>query len=164
MKLTFLFLFTFASFSLSAQETLEDLLQKYNTKNVAYISVQELAMPKTQAIILDAREFNEYQVSHLKNAIPVGYNEFDLQETTLQLNNKQQLIVVYCSLGIRSENIAKKLTKAGYTNVLNLYGGIFEWKNNGFEVYDSTETLTEKIHTFSPEWSKWLTSGEKVFN
>jgi len=33
---------------------------------------------------------------------------------------------VYCSLGIRSEVIAKKLKKAGYTNVFNLYGGIFE--------------------------------------
>jgi rhodanese-related sulfurtransferase len=147
-----------------SQESLEDLLNKYNTKSVLYISAEELAMPKTKAIILDAREFKEYQVSHIKNAVFVGYNEFDLQQTTSQLTNIQQTIVVYCSLGIRSEDIAEKLIKAGYTNVFNLYGGIFEWKNKGLEVYDITENKTEKIHAFSPEWSKWLLKGEKVYN
>jgi len=70
---------------------------------------------------------------------------------------------VYCSLGIRSEDIAEKLKKAGYNNVLNLYGGIFEWKNKDFTVYNSEGTQTEKIHTFSKEWSKWLTKGIKVY-
>lgn len=147
-----------------SQETLSELLEKYNTHKIPYISVEELAMPKSQALILDAREFNEYQVSHIKNAIFVGFNSFNLQQTTLELNNKHQPIVVYCSLGIRSEDIAKKLKKAGYTKVYNLYGGIFEWKNKGFSVYNSSETKTEKIHAFSPEWSKWLTSGQKIYD
>lgn len=146
-----------------SQESLSDLLNKYNTKSVPYISVEELAMPKTEAILLDAREPKEYEVSHLKGAINVGYNEFDLAETTELIKDKQQTLVVYCSLGIRSEDIAERLSKAGYTNIFNLYGGIFEWKNEGFDVYDSSETKTEKIHTFSSEWSKWLINGEKVY-
>ncbi|MEO8935068.1 MAG: rhodanese-like domain-containing protein [Xanthomarina sp.] len=147
-----------------SQESLSQLLKKHNSHNMPYISVEELAMPKTQAVILDAREFQEYEVSHLKNAVFVGFNTFDLKKVTSQLNNKQQLIVVYCSLGIRSETIAEKLKKVGYTKIYNLYGGIFEWKNKGFEVFDSSEIKTEKIHAYSSEWSKWLTSGEKVFN
>lgn len=148
----------------ASQNTLKDLLDTHNSKVVPYISVEELAMPKTQAMILDARELEEYQVSHLKNAVFVGYNTFNLKQTISQINNKQQTIVVYCSLGIRSEAIALKLKKAGYANIYNLYGGIFEWKNKGFDVYDSTETKTNKIHAFSKEWSHWLTSGQKVFN
>jgi len=147
-----------------SQETMEDLLNKHNTKSIPYISVQELAMPKTQALILDVCELEEYRVSHIENAIFVGFNTFNLKQTSLLLNNKQQTIVVYCSLGIRSETIAKKLKKAGYSNIFNLYGGIFEWKNKGFDVYDSTETKTEKVHAFSPEWSKWLTSGQKIYD
>jgi rhodanese-related sulfurtransferase len=166
MKRNLIFILTVFSVIHSgfSQESLSELLKKHNTKNVPYISAEELAMPKTQAIILDAREPKEYHVSHIKGAIPVGYNKFNLQLTTSQLNNKQQLIVVYCSLGIRSEKIAEKFKKAGYTNVYNLYGGIFEWKNKGFDVYDASETITEKIHAFSPEWSNWLTSGQKVFD
>jgi len=163
MKKIFLFILLSIPALGFSQESLSDLLNKHNTKSVPYISVEELAMPKTEVILLDAREPKEYEVSHLKDAINVGYNEFDIAETTKLIENKEQTLVVYCSLGIRSEDIAEKLSKAGYKNVLNLYGGIFEWKNKGFDVYDSTDTKTEKIHTFSSEWSKWLINGEKVY-
>jgi rhodanese-related sulfurtransferase len=145
------------------QKTLEELLKVHNNNAVPYISVQELAMPKTEAVILDAREPEEYKVSHLKDAIFVGFNTFDLETTTPQLHNKQQHIVVYCSLGIRSETIAEKLKKAGYTNVYNLYGGIFEWKNEDFPVYNAAEQETDSVHAFSKVWGKWLLKGVKVY-
>src|SRR5690606_37291151 len=118
-----LILFSVIQISFS-QESLAELLKKHNSKSVPYISAEELAMPNTQALILDAREFQEYQVSHIKDAVFVGYNTFNLEQTALLINNKQQPIVVYCSLGIRSETISNHLLKAGYTNVYNLYGGI----------------------------------------
>ncbi|MEM5539200.1 rhodanese-like domain-containing protein [Olleya sp. AS48] len=158
--LIFISLFTAQIF---AQDTLDELLKKHNKNSVPYITVQELAMPKTDAIILDAREPKEFEVSHIKNATLVGYDFFDIKTVTEQYTNKDQKIVVYCSLGIRSETIAKKLKDDGYTNVLNLYGGIFEWKNNDFIVVDSEEKETEQVHTFNEEWSKWLTKGEQVF-
>lgn len=153
-------LFSISSFS---QETISDLLKKHNTKSIPYISVQELAMPKTIAIILDARELNEYETSHIKNAIHVGHKYFDIESISNIIKIKEEQIVVYCSLGIRSENIAKKLKKAGYTNVYNLYGGVFEWKNKGFNVYNSHGTETENVHVFSKEWNQWLTKGVKVY-
>ena len=140
------------------QKTLEDLLKFHNKNNVPYITVQELAMPKTQAVILDARELQEYEVSHLKNAVFVGYDKFDITKVSEDIKDKDQPIVVYCSLGIRSEHVAHQLQKAGFTNVLNLYGGIFEWKNNGFSVFDSAEKETDSVHPFSKVWGKWLKS------
>ncbi len=146
-----------------SQETMSDLLKKYNTRSVPYISVQELAMPKTEAIILDAREQKEYDTSHIKKALCVGYDFFEIDSISKKIPNKEEKIVVYCSLGIRSETIGIKLKKAGYTNVYNLYGGIFEWKNKDFIVYNSEELETENVHTFSEEWSQWLTKGVKVY-
>ena len=163
MRFLSTFLLIFISFTFQAQENLSDLLKTYNTHDIPYISVQELAMPKTDAIILDAREPEEFEVSHLKNAISVGYNQFNLEQTTGQLTNKQQTIVVYCSLGIRSETIAEKLKKAGYTNVYNLYGGIFEWKNEEFPVFNSDGNETDNVHAFSKAWGKWLLKGHKVY-
>lgn len=155
-----IFLGNFNGFS---QETLSEVLKKYNSESVPYITAQELAMPKTKAIILDAREIDEYKVSHIKNAIYVGYDNFDIEKTIKNLNNKQQEIVVYCSLGIRSEDVAEQLKEADYSNVKNLYGGIFEWKNNNFSVFDSEEKETQNVHTFSKEWSKWLKNGIKIY-
>ena len=164
MKLSILYIFALCSFFGFSQESLDDLLKQYNKNTVPYISVQELAMPKTEAIILDAREQSEYNVSHLKDALFVGYDHFNLEQTIQKIKNKDQAIVVYCSLGIRSETIANRLKKAGYTNVKNLYGGIFEWRNNDFDVYDSQNKKTDNIHAFSKAWSKWLTKGTKVYS
>ncbi|NRD21746.1 rhodanese-like domain-containing protein [Winogradskyella litoriviva] len=146
-----------------SQSSIKKLLKKHNEESVPYISVDELAMPKTDAILLDARELSEFNVSHLEDAICVGYDEFNLETTTELLPDKSATIVVYCSLGIRSEDVAEQLKKAGYTNVFNLFGGIFEWKNNDFTIYN-TEGETDDVHAFSKEWSKWLTKGNKIYD
>ncbi|GAA4245999.1 rhodanese-like domain-containing protein [Winogradskyella damuponensis] len=157
--LSFLLLSCFGN----SQETLHELLKIHNKERIPYISVQELAMPKTNAILLDAREFKEYNVSHLEDAIHVGYDNFDLDTVIKSLPDTTSTIVVYCSVGIRSEDIAEQLKKKGYTNVYNLFGGIFEWKNNNFPVYNSEEKETDHVHAYSKDWSKWLLKGIKIY-
>lgn len=142
---------------------MEALLKKYNSGSVPYISVEELRMDQLndKVIILDTRSTEEFEVSHIEDAIFVDYDEFDIS----QFNNipKGKNIVVYCSVGIRSENIGDKLKKAGFKNVRNLFGGIFEWKNSDFPVVNSEGNPTEKVHAYSREWSKWLKKGEKTY-
>lgn len=162
----FILIIAITSFQMKAQSSLDELLAKYNTHKVPYISVEELRMLKFDTdslLIFDAREKEEYEVSHIKGAQFVGYDNFSLGNISQQFSNKSIPIVVYCSVGIRSENISEKLKKAGYINVKNLYGGIFEWKNSGYTVYNAEEQETEKVHTFSKHWSKWLKTGEKIY-
>lgn len=151
------------SSTLISQNSISELLKKHNSESIPYISVQELAMPKTDAILLDSREINEFKTSHLKGAVYVGYDEFQIDSITNKITDKTSKIVVYCSLGIRSENIAEQLKKTGYTNVYNLFGGIFEWKNNNFKIYNDVGE-TENVHAFSKEWSKWLLKGIKIYD
>ena len=80
-----------------------------------------------------------------------------------KIPNKNEAIVVYCSLGIRSETIGETLKASGYTNIKNLYGGIFEWKNKNFKVYNNKQIETDSIHAFSKTWSKWLKNGIKYY-
>ena len=115
-------------------------------------------------LIFNLRNFErkEFDVSHIKDAIYVGYKNFNIDSLTEQDKNKK--IVVYCSIGVRSEDIGEKLQSAGYTNVYNLYGGIFKWIDTDNPVVDSTNTPTNKIHAFSKYWSKLVTKGDKVLN
>ena len=113
------------------------------------------------ALFLDAREKAEYDVSHLKNATWVGYDDFDINR--VKHIAKTQKIVVYCSVGYRSEKITEKLNKAGYTNVSNMVGGIFEWKNQNNIVVNNAGIETEKVHAYSKTWGVWLHKGEKVY-
>lgn len=160
-KITILILIS--SFQLFSQQNLKELLGSMNTESIPYISVEHLKNTSDNILLLDAREKREYKVSHLKNALFVGYNTFDLKKTVRKIPDKKTPIVVYCSLGVRSEDIAEQLQKAGFKNVLNLYGGIFEWKNKGYEVVTSKNKVTEKVHAYSKEWSKWLLKGEKTY-
>ena len=163
MKNLLLYIFAFLSINSFSQETLSEILNKFNSETIPYISVQELAMPKTKAVILDARELIEYNVSHLKDAIFVGYENFQIDSIQNKLQDKSGNIVVYCTLGVRSEDIAEKLKAAGYTNVQNLYGGIIEWKNNDFKVFNSDGKETDNVHVCNEFWSKWLNKGIKVY-
>ena len=71
---------------------------------------------------------------------------------------------MYCSVGYRSERIGEKLIKEGYSNVFNLYGGIFDWVNNDNPVYDFNEKVY-KVHAYNKDWGKWVEneSCEKVY-
>lgn len=147
------------------QKPLDELLKQYNTQSVPYISIDELRMFQMNdtVTILDAREPEEFKVSHLKSAINVGYSDFSIEEKQLKTLNKNIPVIVYCSIGIRSEKIAEKLKNDGFATVKNLYGGIFEWKNKGYPVIDSTGTETENVHTFSKIWRKYLKKGNPIY-
>ncbi len=164
MNRTFFYIFVCFTISGFSQNNLKSLLKKHNKESIPYIYVKQLEKQTIRPILLDARELPEYKISHLKNAIHVGYDKFKIESIQKKIPDTNTKIVVYCSLGIRSETIADSLKKVGYNNVENLYGGIFEWKNNNLPIYNSTEKVTDSIHAFSKAWSKWVKKGVKVYD
>ena len=131
-------------------------VNSYLSYSAPVISVKEAHDKQTEYTFLDAREYNEFTVSHLPGAKYIGYDDFDIRNVS-ELN-KDAKIVVYCSIGYRSEKIATKLRKQGYKNVYNLYGSIFEWANMGYDLKDKENKLTSTVHTYNKSWSKWLNS------
>ena len=114
------------------------------------------------AVILDAREKSEYDVSHIPTAQNCGYKNFNAD--AWKVMSKDTPIVVYCSIGYRSEKIGEQLQKAGFTNVHNLYGSIFEWVNCGYDVVNDKNNVVKKIHTYNKAWSKWVNAPvEKIY-
>lgn len=136
------------------------LLKKLLKHDVPEISIDSLNKIKNTVLLLDAREIAEYNVSHLSNAKYVGYKHFNTD--SLKHTDKNQPIVVYCSVGYRSEKVTEKLMNAGFTNVQNLYGGIFEWKNKKLDIYDA-DGVTNNVHPYNNTWGLWLKNGNKVY-
>jgi rhodanese-related sulfurtransferase len=110
--------------------------------------------------ILDARENEEFKISHIPGATLVGYKNFSLKKT-LKIIPKNQKVVVYCSVGYRSGKIVEKLRENG-VEAYNLRGGIFGWANSGNELVDANEKKTQKIHGYNKTWSKWIKGRESV--
>tara|TARA_R110001632_G_scaffold17871_2_gene56036 strand:- start:540 stop:1079 length:540 start_codon:yes stop_codon:yes gene_type:complete len=148
------------SLQLSAQSDIDTLLKEYNDQTVPYISVQALREDSSNYLVLDTRKREEYLVSHLPNA--VWASEVVDSAFAEAYPNKATPIVVYCSVGIRSEDFGERLKELGYTNVQNLYGSIFAWKDKGYSLNNRDEKITDSVHVYSRQWGKYLSTGIKV--
>lgn len=163
MRLLFTYSICILIYSFSFSQKVESKAFDLTLNSILDHSVDEISVTEAKAspaIYLDAREINEFNVSHIKNAIWVGYDDFQLNRVSESLKNKR--IIIYCSIGYRSEKIAVKLKKQGYKNVFNLYGGIFEWVNQDQPVYNS-KGKTNRTHAYNKTWGIWLTKGEKSY-
>ncbi len=79
---------------------------------------------RARPLLLDVREGWEYDRCHLEGAtlfpmssVPTRLGELDAQRET----------VVICHHGVRSFHVARFLEANGFSNVINLTGGIDAW-------------------------------------
>lgn len=106
------------------------------------------------ATLVDVRHADEFAVSHLPGALHVdGEAEIEAIRAAIPLDRP---VVVYCSVGWRSSAFAQRLTAAGYTDVRNYLGSIFEWANGGGELVDGTGAATDHVHPFNSDWGALL--------
>ena len=74
--------------------------------------------------LLDVREPWEFDICRINDSIliPMGQIQNNLDQL-----NKDQPIVVICHHGIRSRRVAMYLEQHGFTEVINLTGGVDAW-------------------------------------
>jgi len=131
--------------------------------SVPVIGVQQLRDIQDEVYIFDAREREEFEVSHIQGARYLGYKNFN--KKALRGVPKDSTVVVYCSVGYRSEKISERLRERGFEKVYNLYGSIFEWVNQGYPIVTPEGKSTKQLHTYNRKWSKWVeeNQAEKVW-
>ena len=78
-----------------------------------------------KAVLLDAREKDEYADGHIKGSINIPLSRFMDAETLFE--DKSIPIYTYCHSGARSKRMVMGLTKLGFENVVNI-GGIMDYK------------------------------------
>ena len=110
--------------------------------------------------LVDVRKKEEFEVSHLPNAIHIADHDellkrFANTDADSTIQDPDPMIVIYCSVGYRSARATQKLLAAGVKGVVNLDGSIFQWVNEGRTVYRDEEPVTE-VHPFSKFWSLLL--------
>ena len=96
------------------------------------ISVKSFKKIISHVKIIDARTPKEHQTCKIKGAQFVSFEQPNLKNLNI---NKSDIIIVYCTIGYRSEKISEELKLKGYKYVYNLYGGIIQWVNKGNKVF-----------------------------
>jgi len=160
-----LLIFVFFGLGCQAQNKVKNptydlMLQSLLSHTVEETKVEDLKTEKLEDyILLDAREKNEFEVSHMENAVWIGYDDF--AKSRVADIPKDAKVLVYCSVGYRSEKITEKMLELGFEDVANLYGGLFEWVNQGNEVVNEKEEKTTQVHAYYKLWGAWLDTNKE---
>lgn len=86
-------------------------------------------------MILDVRDIDEFSGpdGRIKGAQLVPSDKIPASMDKL-VSFKEKTLLVYCSVGGRSDRAARYLASSGFKNVLDLSGGVLAWKAAGLPV------------------------------
>ncbi len=116
-------------------KTYEDLVKEAKdvTEQTDASSVHATLNSGEEVTVVDVREPSEWEEGHIPGAenIPRGLLEYLAAD---KLPDKNARIVVHCALGSRGSLAAQSLQEMGYENVVNMDGGMKDWRENGYEV------------------------------
>jgi rhodanese-related sulfurtransferase len=131
---------------------------RHKFAKVDWISTSELAdwlanKRRPAPVLLDVRTPEEWNVSHLPGAHRVDPNA-SVENVAAGLS-KETPIVTYCAVGYRSGEMADRLRAAGFGNVHNLEGSIFQWANEHRPLVHEDERLST-VHPYSRFWGRLL--------
>jgi rhodanese-related sulfurtransferase len=126
--------------------------------DVDWITTQQLAnwlseKNRPPPVLFDVRTLAEWNVSHLAGARRVDPNMG--AKSAAQGLAKDTPIVTYCSVGYRSGKMARRLQAAGYTEVRDLEGSIFEWANEHRPLVRDGNRVSE-VHPYNVTWGRLL--------
>ncbi len=113
----------------------------------------EQAVARTDALLLDARGAEEMAVSMIAGAIPAN---------ALPDAIGDRVVIVYCTIGVRSGELTLALRKRGI-NAYNLYGGVLAWAQQDGVFVDSAGQPTRRVHVYGKRWNQLPKSFEPVF-
>ena len=125
------------------------IIEKTNDQNPGEVFDEAKAITLKQAyslynqnvLFIDARDYVEYEIGHIKNAVSLPYNDFDEYKTILDTIPKSMPIVAYCDgedcdLSIL---LGDNLFESGYKEVYIFFGGWIDWQMANYPVEAADE-------------------------
>ncbi|MBO3699009.1 rhodanese-like domain-containing protein [Roseivirga sp. E12] len=130
----------------------------FSSSNVERVDAEEAfrMISTTDFTILDVRDESEYDVSHLEGAIRY-------EEGLLEGLNANEPVMVYCTVGLRSNQLAKILEEEGFNQVVELQDGLIGWSNAELPLVNSRDNLTDSVHVYAQYFSALLRGGTPVY-
>ena len=143
-------LFLMASFLMSCAQT------STNTSLTLNAAAYKEAIAAKNIQVLDVRTAAEFNGGHIQNALQANWlDQKEFTDRTQHLD-KNLPVYVYCQVGARSASAQAALEAKGYT-VVNLEGGLSNWKMNGFPVEGTVNKAQMSVEDLNT-----ITSSNKI--
>lgn len=100
-------------------------MREYSAQELkAYLDSCQQEQDGKQPLLLDVRQPWEFEVCKIPGSVLVPMAQIPAQLETLDLDRET---VVICHHGIRSRSVGRYLEQAGFSNIINLSGGVAQW-------------------------------------
>jgi rhodanese-related sulfurtransferase len=100
-------------------------MREYSAQQLkAYLDDCQLEPNKQQPLLLDVRQPWEFDVCKIENSVLVPMSQIPAEAESLDAERET---VVICHHGIRSRSVGRYLEQLGFSNIINLSGGVDQW-------------------------------------
>ena len=100
-------------------------MREFNAQQLkAHLEACQLESNWQQPLLLDVRQPWEFELCKIENSMLVPMSQIPAEFESLDSNRET---VVICHHGIRSRSVARYLEQNGFSNIINLSGGVKEW-------------------------------------
>jgi len=106
---------------------------------------EESPVPESDFVLVDVRSEKEIKVSVIPGAITKTMYEKN------KVKYRGKLVILYCTVGERSGDYAKKLAGKG-VKVKNYEGSILKWVDAGLPLVTLEGKSTNRVHTYSDRY------------
>ena len=109
-------------------ENADEVLASTKTVKFGRVDVRELAASRDQVTVIDIRQPGEFETSHIEGSILMPLAHVRARFAEVPRDRKVALI---CRTGYRSTIAISLLEQEGFTNLVDLRGGIVAWGEAG---------------------------------
>ena len=128
-------------------------------QNLSPVDFQKKMNELPKAPIVDVRTPNEFNQSHLKNAINININNDNFTNLINKLD-KNKPVLVYCLSGSRSAYAVNLMQAQGFKIVYNLSGGTMKWRAAGLP--ETTQNTNAKTEMSLTKFNKLINTDKLV--
>ena len=105
--------------------------REYSVETIPSMNAKELRERLDEVVLVDARQQSEWDEGHIPGAVHFEGGRIAWERLPFPHDRP---LAIQCSSGNRSMSAISVLRRRGYSNVIQVEGGITKWKMHGFEV------------------------------
>src|SRR5689334_5454344 len=110
---------------------IEAWAREFPVETIPSMDPQELREQLGEVMLIDVRQRSEWDEGHIQGAIHFEGGRVAWEELPFPHDKP---LAIQCSSGNRSMSVSSVLRRRGYSNVIQVEGGIKKWQKNGFEI------------------------------
>ena len=100
-------------------------MREFNAQQLkAHLETCQNETDKLPPLLLDVRQPWEYDVCKIDDSLLVPMSQIPAKVASLDIERET---VVICHHGIRSRSVGRYLEQNGFSNIINLSGGVDQW-------------------------------------